>query len=90
MHSRKDPRIKPGPILPPIVRGHKYQAGRSPCDRLRSTDAWMCQMYQRTMALWAFDLLAHRPAAVWLEEDPVCDRRDRNWLRLYEGSILDD
>ena len=94
MHPRKDPRrdsrINPGQTLPPISLGHTLKIDSLACDRLRAVDARVCQMYRRAIALWVFDLLAPRSAAAWPADDPVAGYRDRNWHRLYAGSILDD
>ncbi len=62
-------------------------------DRLESLDPPVARaqhMFRHTVALWAFDVLAKRPAAQWPADDPVEDWRDRDWRRLYTGSILDD
>ncbi len=50
----------------------------------------MKRMYRRAVANWAFDLLAHRPAAVWPDCDAEADHTDRDWRKLYAGDILDD
>ena len=53
-------------------------------------DAWARLLYQRTMAGWVCDLLRRQGGAAWPKHDPLADYRDRDWRRLYQGSILDD
>jgi hypothetical protein len=48
------------------------------------------RMYGRALTLWASDLLRPRGGATWPADDPAADYRDRDWSRLYQGSILDD
>ena len=47
-------------------------------------------MYRKVMAMWVSDLLGSTRLTVWRGDDPVADYRDRDWRRLYEGSVLDD
>ena len=47
-------------------------------------------MYQKALAGWAMDLLTLSAPLTWPARDPVADYRDRDWRRLYTGSILDD
>ncbi|MEE9212031.1 MAG: hypothetical protein V3U29_05200 [Phycisphaeraceae bacterium] len=48
------------------------------------------RFYLRMMATWASVLISTRRGLAWPEKDPLADFRDRNWRRLYAGSILDD
>jgi len=48
------------------------------------------RMYQKTMTHWAADLLGRSPVPGWPEPDPIDDPADRDWRRLYAGSVLDD
>jgi len=48
------------------------------------------QMYGRTLALWAHDLLASQPEAAWAEADPLDDYTNRDWRLMYTGDVLDD
>ena len=54
------------------------------------TPPHMRAMYQKTLANWAFDRLSAGPAPTWPEEDPIADYNDRDWRKLYTGSVLDD
>jgi len=56
-------------------------------DAMATQAQWM---YRRALAAWASDLLSHRRDLVWPSPDPINDYRDRDWTRLYTGSILDD
>jgi hypothetical protein len=47
-------------------------------------------MYRRTLANWARDVLSAPPTLAWPGDDPEADYRDRDWRRLYAGSVLDD
>ena len=48
------------------------------------------QAYLRMMAGWIGDLMSLPASVTWGPADPLADFRDRNWQRLYTGSILDD
>ena len=48
------------------------------------------RMYLRVLANWAGDVLTAKPRAAWPAADPEGDFRDRNWRKLYAGSVLDD
>lgn len=51
------------------------------------------KMYRRVVSGWASDLLTApkiRPAIAAAAADPLADYRDRDWRRLYRGSLLDD
>ena len=48
------------------------------------------QMFQRTLANWAGDLLRQSQMIAWPKTQSVNDFRDRNWKQLYEGSVMDD
>ena len=48
------------------------------------------RVYRRTLANWAGDLLNARLCPRWRPTDPTEDYRDRDWRRLYAGSVLDD
>ena len=50
------------------------------------------ETYRRFVANWAHDLLGQPPRgrAAWPSADPVGDFHDRDWRRLYAGSVLDD
>lgn len=48
-------------------------------------------IYQRMMAGWVMDLLsADEERPEWSDPNPLDDYRDRNWHRMYTGSVLDD
>jgi len=47
-------------------------------------------LYRRAIAGWAHALLSPSPRAVWRDPLPQDDYRDRDWRRMYGGSILDD
>ena len=47
-------------------------------------------MYHKALAGWALDLLSLSAPLTWPARDPQADYRDRDWRRLYAGSILDD
>jgi hypothetical protein len=59
-----------------------------------ASHAAMRRAFQRTLAGWVGDLLAQRPALALPDDDPqeraLADYRDRDWTRLYRGSVLDD
>jgi hypothetical protein len=46
--------------------------------------------YRRTNACWAAQTLAGSARMAWKEAGPEQDYRDRDWHRLYAGSVLDD
>ena len=47
--------------------------------------------YQRVLAGWAGDCLTcRRDPIAWTPPDPQADYLDRDWSRLYTGSVLDD
>ena len=48
------------------------------------------KMYQRTLSGWALDLLSSSRRVAWSEPVAQPDYRDRDWTRLYTGSVLDD
>ena len=47
-------------------------------------------LYRRAIAGWAYELLRQTPRPVWCDPLPQDDYQDRDWRRLYRGSILDD
>lgn len=47
-------------------------------------------MYQKTLTLWVADLLRQGPVLSWPSPDSVDDPADRDWTKLYAGSVLDD
>ena len=47
-------------------------------------------MYRRTLGHWVSDLLHRRPVVRWRKPDLTGDYRNRDWHRLYSGSVLDD
>lgn len=66
--------------------------GRFEKDQLVASELpGMRTMFGRTLACWASDLLATPPSIQWNEDnDPIADYRDRDWSKLYTGSVLDD
>ncbi len=46
--------------------------------------------YRRVLANWASDLLVEPRRVEWPAADDDADYRDRDWRRLYDGSVLDD
>jgi hypothetical protein len=46
--------------------------------------------YRRAMAGWAQQLLQPAPRAAWAEAQPQDDYHNRDWWRMYLGSVLDD
>jgi len=54
------------------------------------TDERVTHLFQRTLALWAGDLLRQSARIEWAAPEPVSDYRDRNWKSLYEGNVVDD
>ncbi len=53
-------------------------------------DEVMTAKFQRTLANWAGDLLAHAKPIRWPESQPASDYRNRDWKSLYSGSVMDD
>ncbi len=53
-------------------------------------DDGLREMYLRTLANWASDVLSGGDAVEWAEPDPAADYRNRDWKSLYTGSVLDD
>lgn len=47
-------------------------------------------LYRRTLANWCGDVLAAPGTPRWQPAEPAGDYADRDWSRLYTGSILDD
>lgn len=48
------------------------------------------QMFQRSLANWAGDLLRQSQIIAWPKPQAANDFRDRNWKKMYEGSVVDD
>ena len=52
-------------------------------------DERVTRMFQRTLALWAGDLLRHSAQIQWPAAQPVVDLQDRNWQSLYQGDVVE-
>jgi len=50
----------------------------------------VARMYRRVLTGWAQDTLASAGEPWWRGLDPLADYRDRDWKKLYAGSVLDD
>lgn len=54
------------------------------------------QAFERTLAGWVGDLLSDRPSLslvtpeAMADAEELADYHDRDWRRLYRGSVLDD
>ena len=62
---------------------------RAFAERITADDA-VVRMYRRMLGHWVSDLLQGRPVVRWREPDLTGDYRNRDWHRLYSGSVLDD
>ncbi len=58
--------------------------------RPRVADDRAARMFQHMLTHWAADLLRTPPAIDWPAPDPMADYQDRDWSKLYAGSVLDD
>jgi hypothetical protein len=78
----------------PDVDVHTAPAWMAGAKAAGSSQAAMRRAFQRTLAGWVGDLLTQRPTLTLAEDDPheaaLADHRDRDWHRLYRGSVLDD
>lgn len=78
----------------PDVEPRTAAAWRPGARTAGSSQAAMRRAFQRTLAGWVGDLLTQRPTLAMPADDPheqaLADYRDRDWSRLYRGSVLDD
>lgn len=58
--------------------------------RLRIVDDRATRMFQQMLTHWAADLIRTPASIDWPAADPMDDYQDRDWSKLYAGSVLDD
>ncbi len=83
--------VQAGPDVEPHAAAAWMTAGLKAAGPSRAA---MRRAFQRTLAGWVGDLLTQRPTLAMPADDPheqaLADHRDRDWTRLYRGSVLDD